>query len=87
MNNYPQSPQTNSMALAGFIVSLVCCGPLGLILSAIGLSQINKDPNQGGKGFAIAGIVIGIVGIVAAIFYIVFIVAIGASDTSSYNGY
>ena len=58
----PVQPQkTNGMAIAGFVVALVCCGPLGIVFSAIGLNQINKNPSQGGKGLAIAGLVIGIV--------------------------
>ena len=58
----PQVPQkTNGLAIAGFVTSLACCSPVGIILSAIGLNQINKDPNQKGKGLATAGLIIGIV--------------------------
>jgi hypothetical protein len=71
----PQPPQrTNGLAIGGFITSLLCCGPVGLILSIVGLSQIKKDPSQGGKGLAIAGIVIGAIGmVVGAIYYFVVI--------------
>jgi len=55
-------PESNGLGLAGFIVSLVgllVCGgllsPIGLIMS---LFAIRKEP----KGFAIAGIVLGIIG-------------------------
>ncbi|MCD7727874.1 MAG: DUF4190 domain-containing protein [Ruminococcus sp.] len=68
---YPEG-KLNGLAVAGFVVSLVSlfiCGIssiVGLILSAIGLMQINKNVQQGipqrGKGMAIAGLVIGIVG-------------------------
>jgi len=50
---------TNTMAIVGFISSLVLA-PLGIIFSAIALGQI-KRTGQKGHGFAIAGLVIGIV--------------------------
>ncbi len=64
-------PHTNSMALAGFVMgllSIVCCcgvpfGVLGIVFSLIGLSQINKDPLEQGKGLAIAGLVLSILSI------------------------
>jgi len=69
-------PKNNGLAIAGFVTSLLCCGPIGLGLSIAGLVQINKDPQyQLGKGFAIAGIILGGVGIVFSIFYYVFIMA------------
>jgi ABC-type xylose transport system permease subunit len=53
-----QAPRSiNGLAVAGFVTSFLC-GIIGLILSAIALSQINKS-GQDGKGLAIAGIVIG----------------------------
>jgi hypothetical protein len=73
----PQPPQkTNGLAIAGFVTSLLCMGLVGLILSIVGLSQIKKDPSQGGKGLAIAGIVLGALGIVAGIFWYIFFVAL-----------
>ncbi len=55
-------PQSNQLGLAGFIVSLVgfvaCAGilcPIGLVMSAIAL---RREP----KGFAMAGVIIGLVG-------------------------
>jgi hypothetical protein len=66
----PQVPQkTNGLAIAGFVTSLACCSPVGIILSAIGLNQISKDPNQKGKGLATAGLIIGIVFFVLTIIY------------------
>ncbi len=65
------STHTNGMAIAGFVLgllSIICCfiGPvffiLGLIFSIIALVQINRHPVQGGKGLAIAGIVLSIFG-------------------------
>jgi hypothetical protein len=70
---YQQGPKVSGLAIAGFVVSLASIflmavpfgivGIIGIILSAIALSQINKDPqnNIGGKGFAIAGLIISII--------------------------
>ena len=59
-----QQKQTNGMAIAGFVVSLVstllCCGAfnvISLVLSIVGLVQAKKI-NGSGKGLAIAGIII-----------------------------
>lgn len=57
----PQKAKINGLA----ITSLVCsffCGLLGIILGIIAIGQINKS-NEGGKGLAIAGIVVGAVSI------------------------
>lgn len=75
----PLPPQkTNSMAIAGLVTAFVCCGtPVGIILSAIGLSQIKKDPTQEGKGLATAGLVISILGTIFwTIYGIVIFIAI-----------
>ena len=66
-------PKTNGLAIAGFVTSLVnlllCCGSISiisLILSIVGLVQVNKN-NEGGKGLAIAGIIISAIMLVAYI--------------------
>ena len=74
-------PRTDSMATAGFICSLlglICCGcgplfsTLGLILSIVGIGQINKRPNElTGKGLAIAGIVLAILGLASFVIFLV----------------
>ena len=74
-------PKNNGLAIAGFVTSLICCAPVGLGLSIAGLMQINKDPQyQLGKGFAIAGIVLGAIGIVAGILYWGALMALLGSD-------
>lgn len=79
MSDFQPIPQqkTNGLAIAGFVTAIACCSPVGIVLSAIGLSQINKDPNQKGKGLAIAGLVIGIVSLVFAIIYYAFAFSTG----------
>lgn len=61
-----QMPGTNGMAIAALIVSLVACGPVGLILGLVSLSQIKKTGEQG-RGMAIAGVVIGVISTIAII--------------------
>ena len=88
--NYGQAPQfnsapekTNGFAVAGFVLSLLgCTGLLGLIFSAISLSQIKKEPNQKGKGLATAGLIIGILDVVGWILYWIFV--IGSLANSGY---
>jgi hypothetical protein len=81
----PQVPQkTNGLAIAGFVTSLACCSPVGIILSAIGLNQINKDPNQKGKGLATAGLIIGIIFFVLTIFYYGFILNSEIFDSTDF---
>jgi len=59
----PTPKKTNGMAITGFVLSFFC-GILGIVFSAIGLSQTGKNPNQGGRGLAIAGLIISIVSLV-----------------------
>lgn len=77
---YPPSgagapPPANPLAgwaLGTGIASLPCCmlpilSPVSIVLGATALSQINRNPNQGGKGLAAAGIVLGCISLVMAI--------------------
>ena len=75
--NAAQPKQSNGMALAGFIISLVstilCCGSLNwlsLIFSIIGVVKA-KDVNGNGKGLAIAGIIISCIGLILTILFFV----------------
>jgi hypothetical protein len=75
----PGPRATNSMAVAGLIFGVlgltggwICCGPVfsvfGIVFSSVGLSQINRHPDQEtGKGIALAGLVLSILGLVAAV--------------------
>lgn len=64
--------RNNGLSIASMatgIASLVFCGfgvvlsVVALVLGIVGLQQVNKDPSQQGKGFAIAGIVCGLIGL------------------------
>ncbi|MDP2587810.1 MAG: DUF4190 domain-containing protein [bacterium] len=67
-----QSAKTNGMAIAAFVLSLVGLGVLGVIFGFVALNQIKKE-NQGGKGLAIAGIVIGFISIALLIVWLIFV--------------
>jgi FtsH-binding integral membrane protein len=72
VSNYQLPRKTNGFAIAGFVLSLLgCTGLLGLIFSAISLSQFKKDPNQDGKALAIAGLIIGIIDVVGPLIWLV----------------
>lgn len=65
--NY-QPPQVKSgMAIASMVLGIIGCfitSPIGLILGIISLNRANKRPFEyGGKGFAIAGVVLNAIGI------------------------
>ena len=84
----PQAPgfvpvsSTNGLAIASLVLGILWLfwlGSLvGLILGLVALKQI-KNRNQGGRGIAIAGVVLGIVGLVL---FVVVLIA-GASTGSS----
>lgn len=67
--------QTEGLGLAGMIVSLagllvlpIPCGIVGIVLSAISLGRFKKNPDKyKGKGFAIAGLAVGVVVLVLGI--------------------
>jgi hypothetical protein len=65
----PVAPRTSGMAvwaMALGIASLICCcvaGPVAIVLGAVALSQMKNHPELTGRGFAIAGIILGIVSI------------------------
>ena len=90
----PPAP-TSGLALAGFIVSIasliVCTGllsPVGLVLSILGMRDASptSGTGKGGRGFAIAGLVISILGTLLVVAYIGFFVlmAVLGSASSTY---
>jgi hypothetical protein len=70
--------KTEGLGLAGFILGLgglfvlgIPFGLLALIFGAISLSRINREPGRyGGRGFAIASLVLGIVDIIGVLLYV-----------------
>lgn len=70
------SETSNSLAIAGFILSLVGCPPLGLILSLVALNGKNKA----NRGLAIAGAIIGGLFTVCGCGYVVVMVLAAAAN-------
>ncbi len=69
-----QPPKTDGVSIASFVLSLLCCtGLIGLILGFVGLSR-TKNGQRKGRGFAIAGIVLGVLSLLVAAGGIVFVV-------------
>jgi len=89
-SSLPKPQPTNPVAgwaLGTGIASLPCCaiGILSLasiVLGIVAISQINKDPNQEGRGMAVAGIVLGCISLLMALvswFLFAFTSAVGSS--------
>jgi len=61
----PANSQTAVWSMITGILSLLCCcglvAPVAIVLGAVALSQLKTHPELTGGGFAVAGIVLGIV--------------------------
>jgi len=57
-------------AVIGIFVAGIPLGLVAIILGAIAIGKINKNPGMKGQGLAIAGIVIGAVAIIGALYVI-----------------
>ncbi|MHA7985018.1 DUF4190 domain-containing protein [Rathayibacter sp. CAU 1779] len=89
---YPQTPvaapqqpavapaKTNTLAIVSIIV-VWFVSLLGVILGHIALSQI-KRTGEGGRGIALAAVIIGYVAIGLAILLIIFAIIVGAASAS-----
>ena len=83
---------TNGFAVTGLVLGILsfvfcCCyggipfNVLGLVFSIIGLVQINREPRRyGGKGLAIAGIVLCVFSLFISFFTLVFVAASSGVD-------
>jgi hypothetical protein len=79
------APSTSGLAIAGFVCSFLC-SVLGLILSIMGLNECKRSNGMvGGRGLAIAGIVISIVHIVFAIIMVMFLVVFAKKGVDAYH--
>lgn len=94
----PQQPQvaaaparkTNGLAIAalilgiaGFIPPLAICSIPAIILGAIALNQIKKEPGVEGKGMALAGIICGSIALFLWICLIIFWAVLAITSTST----
>jgi len=77
----PPQPGTNQMAVWAMvlgILAVLCCqilGPVAIVLGAVSLSQLKSHPELKGRGFAITGIVLGVVSLLMVIVAIVVFIA------------
>lgn len=74
---YPAAT-TNGLAIASFVCSLLGLGLVGVVLGHIALGRIART-GEGGRGLAIAGLVIGYLSIVLAIIAILAVVLVTGS--------
>jgi Domain of unknown function (DUF4190) len=70
---FPQQQKTNTMAILGLVFAFVFT-PLGIVFSAIGLSQIKKR-REGGRGLALTGLILSIVFMLIGIVIAVVVIA------------
>ena len=75
-----------SLVLA--ITSLACCGLVtgipAVVLGHLALTRMKADPNLGGRGLAIAGLVIGYIGVAFAILSMI-LYATGVWEMPTFN--
>lgn len=77
-NPYSAPARTNTLALIAFVSSFFI-SLAGIICGHIAISQIRKT-GEGGKGFAIAGLVIGYAALaISLLFFLLAITAVGVS--------
>jgi len=87
---YPPAPPTNTLAIVSFVLAFVVS--LGAVICGhLALGQI-KRTGEGGRGFAIAGLVLGYVGIgavvaIIAIYAVIFFVILAAGGFATYATY
>jgi len=82
----PMAPRNDGFAITSMvcgIVAVLTCyfgiilGTIAVIFGHISVSKINKDPNLGGKGMAIAGLVCGYIGIAITLCTVIFFMVAG----------
>jgi len=74
-------PVNSQMAIWSMILGVLsmfqCCqiilGPVAIILGFVALSKIKANPSMTGSGFAIAGIVMGVLGLLIGLAFLIFV--------------
>lgn len=78
-------PKTNTLSIVALVLSILWISIPAVICGHIGLNQI-KSRGEGGRGIAIAGLVIGYIGIVGglitAIVWALFFAAVASNGGS-----
>ncbi|HYU60337.1 MAG TPA: DUF4190 domain-containing protein [Solirubrobacterales bacterium] len=90
--SYQSRPGTNGLAVASMVLGIaqifICIigGILALVFGYISRRQIDQSGGtQGGRGFAITGIILGWVGIGLGVVYIVVIIIVAATSSDDNN--
>ena len=73
----PPAQKTNTMAILGLVFAFVFA-PLGIVFSALGLKQ-TKERNEGGRGLALAGLIVSIIFTIFWVIWLIFLFAVGAA--------
>ena len=81
-----QSPtRVNGLAIAGMVLGIIWVYWIGSILAVIfghvSLNQMKKNPNQTGRGFAIAAVALGWTGVGTLCLFIVLAMIAAASPS------
>ncbi len=76
----PVGQKTNVLAIVGFILAFFV-SVAGIIVSAIALGQI-KRTGEGGRGLAIAGVIVGIVVTLIWVVWIIFVWVIASAGVA-----
>jgi hypothetical protein len=89
---YQTGPKTNGLAIASLVLGIAglvfyVCGVasiLALVFGYMARGQIDRDPaNQGGRGMALAGIIMGWIGVaILVIFWVVVIIIAATTDNN-----
>jgi peptidyl-prolyl cis-trans isomerase B (cyclophilin B) len=70
---YYASPPTNTLAIVSFILAFVVA-PAGFVLAIVALRQIARS-GEGGRGLAVAGLVVSAVVLFIFVVYVVLLVS------------
>lgn len=84
---------TEPLAIWSFVLgvlSLLCCGFIlgipAVICGHLALSKLQREPHRQGKGFALAGVIIGYVAIALWLLYVVFFGGASFFKSISHSG-
>lgn len=78
MSNSTPAQKTNGLAIASFVMSLLGFGFISAIMGHVALGQITRN-NEGGRGLALAAVIIGWV---ATGLILLWIVVLGGAAAS-----
>jgi hypothetical protein len=91
---YQTSPKTNGLAIASLVLGIAglvfyVCGVasiLALVFGYMAKGQIDRAPEtQGGRGMAIAGIIMGWIGVAILVIFWVIIIIVAATGDNNDN--